>query len=427
MIWTCLVWFLAGTAYADPTVLKFWHSMSGQKGRLLGSIVDDFNALPENRGRTEVSLQFIGTYEEGLNKLRTGLMAGRTPHIVQITDIGTQLMIDSRAIVPLQDFIDHDPSFPLNQLLRPIRRYYEVGGRLYSLPFATSNPILYCNADAFKRAGILRPPATFAELEQTARRLTDKASHRTGITWPLHSWFFEQSLARQNQELADHGNGREGRAAKLFLVSPAAIEFVSLWDRMIREGTFANVGRGWDPAEQNFLAGRSAILLTSTSDVFEILHNAPFEVVTAPLPSKDRHGLGGTIVGGNSLWILKDKPEPEREAAYRFVRFMASKAVQKKWHAGTGYFPIRSDAIAELEREGFYKKYPAAETAILQLRASADTPATHGALLGVFSEVREYLESALEAVFSGESDVPSALAYAKRRADRALARYNRGR
>jgi sn-glycerol 3-phosphate transport system substrate-binding protein len=419
------VLLLAGRAAAAPLALQFWHSMSGEKGELLRSIVEKFNAAPENEGKVRVELQFVGTYEEGLNKLRTALLAHRGPHLVQITDIGTRAMADSGAIVPVQDFIDRDPSFPINKILVPIRRYYEIGGRLYSLPFATSGPILYYNADAFAAAGLKTPPRTFADLREDARRLTDPARRVTGVTWPLHSWFFEQLLARRGGLLADRENGRAGRATRVDFTSPAARAAVDLWVGMVREGTFANVGRGWDPAEQNFLSGRSAMLLTSTSDVFEVQKKAPFRVRTAPLPGGDAKALGGTIVGGNSLWILKDKPADEREAAYRFLRFMASKESQRAWHVGTGYFPIRGDVIADLEREGFYLKHPAAKTAIDQLRASADVPAAQGALLGVFSEAREYVESALELILAGYKTPDEALVWAQSRTNDALARYER--
>ncbi len=415
----------AARAAAAPVALQFWHSMSGEKGELLQSIVDRFNAAPENAGKVRVELQFVGTYEEGLNKLRTALLAHRGPHLVQITDIGTQAMADSGAIVPLQDFVDDDPDFPISKILVPIRRYYEIGGRLQSLPFATSGPILYYNADAFAAAGIRTPPRTFDELKADARKLTDPARKLTGVTWPLHSWFFEELVARQGALLADHENGRAGRATRVDFTSPAARAAVALWAGMVADGTFANVGRGWDPAEQNFLSGRSAMLLTSTSDVFEVQKKASFRVLTAPLPGADAHTPGGTVVGGNSLWILKDKPADERAAAYRFLKFMASKGSQRAWHVGTGYFPIRGDVIADLEKEGFYARNPAAKTAIDQLRASADVPAAHGALLGVFSEAREYVESALELILAGYKTPDEALSWAQQRTDEALARYER--
>lgn len=422
--WFAVIALLPAFAFGAPVKIQFWHSMSGPKGQLIHTIVEAFNKA--NADKYVVESQFIGTYEEGLNKLRTSLMAKRGPHVVQITDIGTQVMIDTNATVPLQTFLDKDPTFPAKEILPQIRRYYEVGGKLYSLPFATSNPILYYNVDAVKKAGV-ELPKTFAELETVAKKLTDKTTKTTGLTMPLHSWFFEQFLAIQGQLLVNAENGRKGRATEAFFTSPAAIEFVELWAKLVKDGTLANVGRGWDPAVSNFLAGRAAMLITSTSDVFEISKKATFKVMTAPLPTKDGKVVGGTMVGGNSLWILKDKPEAEQEGAYQLVKHMASMESQRTWHTGTGYFPIRADLIAALEKEGFYKKNPGAKTAIDQLRASLDVPATKGALIGAFSEVRVHVDSAIEKVLSGNADAKTALAAAKKQSDEAMARYNKGR
>ena len=417
---------LAALPARADTTLQFWHSMSGDKEQLIQSLVADFNADPANHGRIKVEPQFVGTYEEGLNKLRTSLMAHRGPHIVQITDIGTQVILDSKASVPIQDFIKDDPGFPLAQLLPQLRHYYEVDGKLHSLPFATSNPIIYYNADLYAKAGIKGAPQTYAELYTISKQLTNPAAKITGITWPLHSWFFEEFIAISGQTLVNNDNGRKGRATAANYTSPAAIQFVTLWATMVKDGIFANSGRGWDPAEQNFLAGRSAMLITSTSNVFEITKKAPFKVLTAALP-KPPGATGGTITGGNSLWILGGKPAAEQQAAYEFVRYMASKPVQKTWHTKTGYFPIRADVIDELEKEGFYKKNPGAWTAIDQLRSSPDTPATRGALLGTFPEARVHLESAIERVLAGQAEPEVALAKAKAQTEEALARYNKGR
>jgi sn-glycerol 3-phosphate transport system substrate-binding protein len=416
---------VSSTAAKGPQKIEFWHSMTGQKGVLLKSIVEDFNRQSE----TQVVMQFIGSYEEGLNKLRTALLAGRGPNIVQITDVGTQVMIDSHAITPLQDFIDKDPDFPLALLLPQIRRYYEVQGKLYSLPFATSNPVLYYDADAFKKAGIEHPPATFAELFADALKLTDLKTKTSGVTWPLDSWFLEEFIARQGADfiLPDNGrNGRNGRGREANYVSPEAIAFVSLWHQMVKNGSFANVGRGWDPAEQNFLAGRTKMLITSTSDIFEVLKQAPFRLGTAPIPTKDLGVKGGTIVGGNSLWLMKKKSASEEMASYRFLKFMASKETQEKWHTHTGYFPIRGDVIEKLKAQGFYEKYPVAWTAIEQLRNSPDLPATRGALMGVFPEAREHIMSAIEEVLSDRSSEEAALKKAKLQTDFSLTRYRRG-
>lgn len=416
---------LCSQAIGAEVTIQFWHSMTGDKGKLLGELVQAFNEA--NAGKIKAQAQFVGTYEEGLNKTRTALLAKRGPHVVQITDIGTMVMIDTGATAPLQDFIDKDPAFPSKELLPQLRRYYEYGGKLQSLPFATSNPIVYYNEDAFKKAGVARPPKTFQELVDYSKKLTDKGAKTTGVTWPLHCWFFEQFLARQGQTLVNNDNGRAARATEANFLTPEALTFVELWRNMVKEGLFANVGRGWEPAQQNFLAGRSAMLITSTSDVFEIQKRVPFRVRTAPIPAKDEKAAGGTIIGGNSLWILKDKPEAEMQAAYELVKWMASKPMQKKWHTNTGYFPIRADLITELEKEGFYQKFPNAKTAIDQLRASPAIPATAGALLGIFPELRENIDSAMERILTAGEEPKTALGRAKEQTEKALARYNRSR
>lgn len=92
---------------------------------------------------------------------------------------------------------------------------------------------------------------------------------------------------------------------------------------------------------------------------------------------------------------------------------------------GTGYFPIREDLIQELEKEGFYQKFPAARTAIEQLKSSQVMPATQGALMGVFAEARDQIESSIERVLANRMTVEEALKRAKIQTDDALRRYNR--
>ena len=147
--------------------------------------------------------------------------------------------------------------------------------------------------------------------------------------------------------------------------------------------------------------------------------------MTAPIPKRFRENNGGTIVGGNSLWVLSHTPAEEQKMAYEFLKYMASKEAQRKWHTNTGYFPIRQDLIADLEKEGFYEKFPAARTAINQLKASPEIPATQGALMGVFAEARVHVESAIERVLAGQAEPKEALAKAKTQTDEALVRYNK--
>jgi sn-glycerol 3-phosphate transport system substrate-binding protein len=380
------------------------------------------------QGRYAIRPQFVGTYEEAINKLRAALMAGRSPHLAQIYEIGTGIMVDSGAVTPLADFASKDPEFPMAALLPQVIRYYSVNGRLYSLPFATSNPILFYNADLFARAGITEPPRTFEELAADAEKLTDKKQRISGLTWPLTCWIFEQFMARNGLPLLEPDNGRSGvRPVHAAYQNPVAREYFRQLAVMTASGAFANLGRAWDPAEQSFLAGRAAMLVTSTSDVFFIAKEAPFHVRTAPIVplASQAHGAGGTVIGGNALWIMAGKPAAEQRIAYDFVKYIASAPVQREWHTHTGYFPIRRDVIDALAAEGFYKTAPDARTAIDQMLASPAEPPAAGAITGIFTELRDHVETATEEILAGFSTPDAALQKATRRTDQALARYNR--
>ncbi|MEZ4750882.1 MAG: hypothetical protein R3B54_09755 [Bdellovibrionota bacterium] len=53
--------------------------MSGPKAKVIDELVADFNALPENKGKAQVVAQYVGSYPEGVNKLRTALIGNRGP------------------------------------------------------------------------------------------------------------------------------------------------------------------------------------------------------------------------------------------------------------------------------------------------------------------------------------------------------------
>jgi len=419
-----ILFSLATPAFAAPEIY-FWHSMAGSKAKLMDELIGEYNqSLPFTSGK--IRAEFVGNYEDALNKLRTSTLARRGPHLMQVYEIGTRVMTDSRVIVPLQEMIDRDPSFPSKALIQRVTNYYSDNqNRLLAMPFASSNPILFLNDDLRQAAGITKPPQTFAELEDQACRLSHPQQKITGITWPLHAWFFEQFVARQGGELVDGANGRQQIPQHALFAEAAGLNVLNMWQKLVKQRCFANVGKGWDPAEYNFVAGRSAMFVTSTASVADVINKARFKVSTAPIPGTAANQCGGVVIGGNALWLIKGKPAAEQQTAYEFLKYWASAPVQRRWHLGTGYFPIRHDVIQDLEKSGHYQKFPAAKTSVDQLLAAADCPATRGALVGVLPELRQQVESAIELVLNDQLDPAAALCQAAAKSDKAMARYRR--
>jgi len=410
--------------------IQFWHAMGGWRIEVIQNMVNEFMKLnPE----VEVEVQYVGSYEEILAKTVAAVQAGTPPHVVQLNEISTQKMVDSGVIVPVQDLIDKDPSFDVGLFLPQVLNYYRIGGKLYSMPWNSSTPLLYYNKTLFREVGLDpdNPPKTYTELIDACRKLMKKDDKgnviRTGITWPLYAWFFEEYMALQNQALVDNNNGRTAKATKVVFNNQAALNFLNLWNTLTKEGLMINTKRAdWTAARQLFISQTVGMLISSTSDVALLITESTkqgFELGTAFLPLPDGAARGGVVIGGGSLWIIKQKNQAEIEAAWKLVKYLAEPGPQITWHQATGYFPIRVDAIQKLQVQGYYKDNVHHLTAILQLLTSVQNYNTNGAIIGAFPEVRDAIETAVEKMISGVLTPKQALDEAEKNANKAIKEY----
>ena len=382
------------------TTITFWHSMGGVNGEALTHLVDKFNS--ENDKGIHVDAQYQGEYDDSINKLKSAQLGNMGADLVQIYDIGTRFMIDSGWIIPMQDLIDKD-KYDVSKIEPNIAAYYSVDNKLYSMPFNSSTPILYYNKDMFNKAGIKNVPESFPQIESIAGDLTSKGGATNAISLGIYGWFFEQFICKQGLEYADNGNGRKDAATSVeFDKNGAGLNILNAWKSLYDKGGTANVGRGGDAGIADFSAGKSAMTLGSTASLKQILTdvNGKFEVGTAYFPSVVDGSEGGVSIGGASLWALDNNDETKKDATWEFVKFLISPESQAYWNANTGYFPVTTDAQNEQVFKDNVKEFPQFQTAIDQLHSSA--PEYAGALISVFPEARQIVETEIENMLNGK-------------------------
>jgi sn-glycerol 3-phosphate transport system substrate-binding protein len=127
----------------------------------------------------------------------------------------------------------------------------------------------------------------------------------------------------------------------------------------------------WEQTNQDFLAGRVAMIWTSTAFLKYLEDNSRFPVVAAPLPRKQRAAVP---TGGTHWVILKAAPEAEKLAAARFLEFMTATPQAISWATRTGYIPITRPAITELAAGGHYRRHPNERVAVDQLSVAEPWP-----------------------------------------------------
>lgn len=390
-----------------PVKVIWWHSMSGELGKAVDKLVADFNASQKN---VQVEAVFQGTYDESLNKMKASMDTKSGPALIQVYEIGSRFMIDSKAITPIQNFIDTD-KFDLSQLEENITNYYSFDGKLYSMPFNTSNPILYYNKDMFKAAGLdpEKPPTTYEEVSKAAKALTKDG--KFGTSFAIYGWFMEQFFANQGAEYVNNGNGRTSPATESLVNSDAGVKTLTWWKEMMDAKTSTNLGRKTDDTNKAFTAGQIAMTLDSTASLRGIVNAAEgkFQVGTAFLPKPEGAKDGGVVVGGASLYILNNKSKEEQQAAWEFIKYLTSPEVQAYWHVNTGYFPITKKAYDQQIVKDNMAKYPQFKTAVDQLHGTKANKATQGAVMGVFPEARQIVEGAIEEALNNKKSPKDAL------------------
>ncbi len=415
---------------AKAVAINFWHAMSGHNGEVIEELVKRFN---ESQSEVVVTSTFQGSYDDEINKLKAGLQSKDVPAVVQVYDLGTRLLIDLKVITPMQDFIDRE-KFEVSDIEPNVANYYSVDGRLQSMPFNTSNPVLYYNKTLFKEAGLdpEKAPRTWDEVAEYARALTKKDASGTvtqyGCTFAMYGWFVEQFIAVQGGYYVNNENGRTALATEATFNGPEGVALLTWWKSMIDEGICANLGRSTTDTKKAFDSGVAAMTLDSTAGLRDRISAAEgkFEVGVGFLPRAKEadYGTAGTIIGGASVWIINQRPAEEQEAAWKFVKFMASADSQAYWHIQTGYYPINAKGYNHPDDIAWREQYPQFQVAIDQLHMSPLNNVTAGGLMGVFPEARQTVEAALEECFAGQATPQEALDKAAASVTQAIQDYN---
>ncbi|WP_053369009.1 ABC transporter substrate-binding protein [Bacillus sp. FJAT-27245] len=382
----------------EKTEISFWHAMSGPGQVALDSIVADFN---NSQDKYVVKAEFQGTYEESLTKLRSVGGTKDAPAITQVFEVGTKYMIESGYIEPMQTFIDKE-NYDVSQLEDNILNYYRIDGKLYSMPFNSSTPVMIYNKDAFKEVGLDpdNPPQTFNEVKEAAKKLTKK-NERFGFSMLTYGWFFEQLVATQGGHYVDNDNGRSDDATKAVFNGEEGLRVFNWLNEMNKAGIFGNYGTNWDDIRAAFQTGKVAMYMDSSAGVAGAINNSPFEVGVAYIPYPDEVERQGVAIGGASLWMSKGIAKEEQEAAWEFMKFLASPESQAKWHVGTGYFAINPAAYDQDIVKTEWEKYPQFKVTVDQLQSTKASYATQGALISVFPESRQQVVTALENMYQG--------------------------
>ncbi|MEE4120754.1 MAG: sn-glycerol-3-phosphate ABC transporter substrate-binding protein UgpB [Paracoccaceae bacterium] len=414
-----------GAAFAQ-TEIQFWHAFTGRLGELLAEQVEGFNA---SQDEYVVVQSHKGNYSETLNAGIAAFRAGEQPHILQVFEVGTATMMAAEgAIKPVYEVMElGGQEFDPGAYIPSVTGYYTTSdGRMLSMPYNSSTPVLWVNRDLLEANGV--DPDTDLSTWQQVDAVVDQLAE-AGLDCPMttswQSWIHLENLsAYHDVPFATMENGFGGTDTELAFNGPVQIQHIAQIGEWADEGKFLYAGRR-NEAGANFRGGECALFTESSAGYAGIAAEAEFDFDVRPLPYWE--GVEGapqnTIIGGASLWVMAGHDDAEYAGVAEFFNYLASPEIQARWHQDTGYLPITS-AAGELTREqGFYEENPGTDIAVIQMTAKEPTGNSKGLRLGSFDQIRGIIDEELEGVWAGDKTAEEALNSAVERGNQLLRRF----
>ena len=351
---------VVGSAHA-ATEIQWWHAMGGALGERVVEIAQNFNL-----SQTEYKLvpTYKGSYAETMTAGIAAFRAGKPPHILQVFEVGTATMMGAKgAIKPVHELMAETgaPFDPKGYVSAVTSYYTTTDGKLLSVPFNSSTPVLWWNKDAFKKAGLdpEKPPKTWPEVGDAARKLI-AAGSQCGFSTAWISWIhLENFSAWHNVPFGTKDNGFAGIDTEFVFNSPLHVKHIQQLADWQKEKIFVYGGRR-NLGNAKFTKGECAMYTESSAGYGGFKAGAQFEFGTANLPywPEAQGAPQNTIIGGASLWVMGGRSGADYKGVAAFFSFLSLPMVQAYWHANTGYVPITTAAYDLMKKLKFYQANP---------------------------------------------------------------------
>ena len=336
-----------GTAGTDPAT-----ATSKAPGEVSGEITwwDTSDATTEAPVFQELVKEFEAKYPkikvnyvnvpfaDARDKFKTAAQSGAGAPDVLRTDVGWVAEFASLGyLAPL----DGTPAIadPQDFLPTPAAsgRY---NGKTYAVPQVTDTLGLLYNKELLKKAGHDAPPATMAELKQVALDVKEKTG-ADGLALNIDSYFLLPFIYGEGGDLVD------AAGKKITIAAPQAVQGVKIVEDLIKSGAAAKpvLQDSYTTVATAFKEGKVAMIFNgpwSNADNLsgKVFKDNPDNLGIAPVPSGSVRS--GAPVGGHDYAVYAGSKN--LDAAYLFIRFMASKESQAKIAGRLGLLPTRASA-----------------------------------------------------------------------------------
>jgi len=175
-------------------------------------------------------------------------------------------------------------------------------------------------------------------------------------------------------------------------------------DKVMPSGTIE-----WATVPSDFISGKAAMMFHTTGNLTKVKNEAAFDFGVAFLPANNQYG---SPTGGGNLYVFKDIPERNKEAAVKFIEFLTQPERVAQWSIDTGYVGTTKASYETEALKQYVADFPEAAVARDQLEFANSELSTYQN-----GQVTKIFNDNIQAALLGTLSAKEALAKSQEQAD----------
>lgn len=365
------------TASGDVTEVVFWHAMGGGQGEALEKLTKQFE---EENPDVKITLQSQEDYGKLNQTLVSSLQSPKDLPTITQAYPDWMLQFDQAGLVTdLTDYVKGEDGIDdYEDILPGIRDEIEQDGKILGIPFNKSTEVFWYNKDLFDELG-LEVPTSFEELAEVSKKIYEEKGI-PGVGFDSLSNYYVTYLKSKGVEFD----------ANLDVTSPESLEAVNYYKDGIVGGYFRIAGT------DQYMSGPltneqvGAYIGSNAGEVYIKDGVAgKFEYAAAPYPAEN------AVQQGTNIYMFDKATDEEKQAAFKYLKYLASKDAQIQFALDTGYMPARQSAVED-------DSYKSSESAIAPILSDASGKLFSRPLVEGSQQAYNDIGSVLESILSNK-------------------------
>lgn len=321
----------------ERSEVTYWQHSSRARDNMMKTIAYEFmQANPD----INIKMEFIPE-DSYSTKLISSLATNAAPNVMQVQSGMIARLVKAGSIQPLDESVMPADSIK-NDFIPAAVNALQVGGKYYGMPTDVQTIVLYWNKDLATAAGLdaEKGPQTWDEMLAWAKKLTKaEGGKMTQSGWGEKGY----NPSVQSFVFSNSGKMTDNSGKYVFAEDPKSVEAIQFIVDAYKVSKVYNTEfvKNW----AGFRQGKVAMMLGHPAMLGNLKLTAPTVKLGIGLVP-EKNGKRTTTV---TSWAYVMSKDANAAAATKWIQFLSSQDVGKRWTQQTGELPARKALLADAD------------------------------------------------------------------------------